>query len=656
MATYKLEQFMFKPWDQWPVEENELFTVVLRSGESFQMDTARMEISSTFWDLYKQFRKLEANPEHFLRSSLISNRDIENMNNAFIRSIYDVYRPEEFCKEELWLTLDRISTNIYNMTLEQYSEYIRGYGSIEYGELYFHPTMVEIREAIQPNPKSIIDGQKKATKFLLNEESIRHHPIIIDLRTNAVKMEQFLQTILVRGFNTDLDSHIYRKPIMANYFNGIIDPAEAMMESTLAAKALFFQDGPLKQTEYANRRLQLSASHVDLLIEGDCGVKSHDEITITKGRLSGMLGLYYEIGNELKPIREGDTHLIGKKLKLRMPHSCGYRHMQSICSTCFGELSHSIPYGTNLGVTGSGNTISVVSQGVLKVKHSENSTDIESIVLTTAEQDFIALSDCGENIHATQTVKEKGGVLILNARARGKDSNASMLPIILVSDVKGNADTSKITQFEKVTFGVPRNDGTGRSDLYHVTVSRGTRKSFLTAEFIRFIIKNDLRVSDDGKYYIPLDDWNVDKPIFELPRQHLNMRDFATEVVTFIQSSKGDSSSRHLGNLPQLSHYDYPADALVDLYDLVTSKISVHMAHLSTVILSMMVARDDDRNFHTPDANTPIKFARYEDIMSKRSLGGLFAYQKGANHVNKKLEQYINQNRPPHFLDGAVLP
>lgn len=655
MATYRIEQFLLKDWKDWPVEENEKFSVELKSGETFETNTGRMEVSSTFWSLFENFKRLEAKPAHFIQTYIISNRDIENINNAFIRDIYDSYEASEFCKEELWLLLDRVSTNIYNMVIDEYPEYVGGYSSPEFNELYQYPPIKEVRDAILPNPKSISTSQKKVIKILLTDDNLKYHPIVIDLRTSSVKMEQFLQIILVRGFNTDIDSHIYRKPILANYFKGITDPAEVMMESTLAAKALLFQDGPLKQTEYANRRLQLSAAHEDLLITGDCGQTANNVVEVTEARFKGLLGMMYLLDGKLTPLREEDLHVIDTSLTFRMPHSCGYRDKQCVCSTCYGELSHSIPYGTNIGVTASTNTISVVSQSVLKVKHSEDSTDIESIVLTEAEQDFVALNETGEHIHVTDDVKLTKGVIVLNARARGKDSNASMIPIVTPDMVEDGIDVSKLTQFEKITFNIPRTDGSGRSDSYHVTVSRGMRKSYLTNVFIRYILANDFKVEDDGKYYISLEHWNTDLPVLELPRQHLNMRDFASEVVTFIQSSKSNASARHLGTLPQLSHYDQPTEALVDLYDLVTSKISVHMSHLSVLLLSMMVRRGNVTDYSTPPITEPTQFARYEDIMSKRSLGGLFAYEKGAAQMNRRLEQYLNNDRPPHFLDGALL-
>ena len=135
MALYKIEQFIGKDWNKWPVEENERFDVILRTGERFVTDTAKMEVSSTR-KLYSNFKRLKAKPEHFFHTIPISNKNIDDILSTIITDIYDEYKVDEFCKEELWKILDEISTDIYAVAVVDYSAYVRGYGTIEFNELY----------------------------------------------------------------------------------------------------------------------------------------------------------------------------------------------------------------------------------------------------------------------------------------------------------------------------------------------------------------------------------------------------------------------------------------------------------------------------------------------------------------------------------------
>lgn len=658
MAIYKFEQFLNKDWSEWPVLENELFELVLRNGDRFEMTTAQMELSSAFWKFYRQYKQLDARKEHFITEAPISNKDITAIQSRFTRDVHESYGYGNYCKEDLWVTIDETTELVYSICILEYGEYVRGYGSKEFSALYEYPAVKEIRSGLRATSRSIADAQKATLHLLRTDEGLSRNPIVIDLITGNIKAEQLLQTILVRGFNTDIDSHIYPVPIMGNYFAGITDPAEVMMESTLAAKALLFQGAPLEQTEYANRRLQQSSSHVDFLIDGDCGSTTTSNIEITDKRFTFMLGLQYRNDKHSTGwsiMLDEDTHLIGTHQHFRHPFNCGYRDQQAICSACYGALAHSIPYGSNLGTVASTNSISQVSQAVLKVKHSEDSTDIEGINITEAERDFISLAENGEHIMLNSTLGKRGIQLVLNASAKGKELGASRIPILQLDDLDDASNASKHTQFEKVTFLVPSEDKNKRPVGYHVTVSRGTRKSYLTNKFLKYIVSSGFRTQDDGKYYIDLDTWDASKPVFELPRQHLNMKDFAAEVVVFIQSSRSGESNRHLGQLPQLGHYLNPTEALMDLADLVNSKVKVHLSHLSVVVLSMAVARDQTRNYHTPALGVPTKFAKFGDVMNNRSLGALFAYQGSGTQLNTSITQYLSRDRPHHLYDPILL-
>lgn len=658
MATYKFEQFLNKEWSEWPVLENELFKVALRSGDVFEMTTAQMELSSAFWKFFRQYKQLEARKEHFITKAPISNNDITDVQSRFTRDIHESYGYGNYCKEDMWKIIDETAELVYSICILEYGEYVRGYGSKEFSELYEYPPLKEIRDSLRATSKSISEAQKVTLHILRTDPALSRNPIVVDLITNNIKAEQLLQTILVRGFNTDIDSHIYSTPIMGNYFAGILDPAEVMMESTLAAKALLFQGAPLEQTEYANRRLQQSSAHVDFLIDGDCGSTVTSDIEITAKRFTFMLGLQYrnpKSSTGWSFMLDEDTHLIGTHQHFRHPFNCGYRDKQAVCSACYGELAHSIPYGSNIGTVASTNSISQVSQAVLKVKHSEDSTDIEDINITEAERDFISLAGNGEHIMLNSTLGKRGVQLVLNASAKGKELAASRVPILQLDDLEDTSNASKFTQFEKVTFLVPSEDKNKRPVGYHVTVSRGTRKSYLTTKFLHYIISNGFRTQDDGKYYIDLDMWDASKPVFELPRQHLNMKDFAAEVVVFIQSSRTGESNRHLGQLPQLGHYLDTTEALMDLADLVNSKVKVHLSHLSVVVLAMAVPGDKLRNYHTPPLGVPVRFAKFGDIMNNRSMGALFAYQGAGTQLNTSITQYINRDRPPHLYDPILL-
>lgn len=654
MQTYNISQFMFKDWDQWPCEENEKFLVALQDGVTFETDTAKMEVSSMFWGFFKEYKLLIATPEHFIRKAPISNKDIQNLQSRFIRDIHETYRARGYCKEEAWKVLEETAEEIYNTSILEYGEYLVGAGSIELSEIYHHPEIMKIRQNTKMNSKSISEGQKKTLQIMKTCPTLARNPFIIDLRTGNVKAEQFLQVILYRGFNTDLDDYIYKLPIMGNYFAGISDPAEVLMESTLAGKALLHQGAPLEQTEYANRMIQQSSAHVDLLIKGDCGSTAFAKMKVTSDLFMVMTGLYYKNDRgKLVPLSEDDTELIGETLEFRVPFYCGYRHMQCICETCYGDLAHSVPYGTNLGTIAATNSNSEVSQLVLKVKHSEDSADIEPINIPPRAQEYIYLSEDGEDIHVHQSLGLRDIKILIPTTVKDKIMRGSRLPVLSPDEIT-EANVHSISEFETISVEHPGEDGK-RPIRYHIAISRGNRKSSLSVEFLRYMIAEECTINDDGDYAVSLANWNCNNPVFKLPRLHLSMRDFANETLSFIRSSS-DSTSRNLSHQKQLRDYDDPTIALVDLATLFNSKVTVHMTHISIVMLSLMVSRDGSHGYYTPPLGVPTRFATYNEIQTNRSLGVLFAYQGGYSQINSNINQPLNTDRPPHLYDPLLLP
>jgi len=94
---------------------------------------------------------------------------------------------------------------------------------------------------------------------------------------------------------------------------------------------------------------------------------------------------------------------------------------------------------------------------------------------------------------------------------------------------------------------------------------------------------------------------------------------------------------------------------LLDLHELISSKVSVHFTHVAIVMLSMMVAKNNGNDWSIPPIEVPVKFAKYDQIINGGSLGPLFAYQ-GGRKILEDIDQYMNTNRMPHLMDPMLLP
>lgn len=658
MRKFSANVLLELPREKWPCADKEKFIICYDNGEELETNTYRTEISKFLWSALDDYPLVKLRPEHHIGGPgvPVSNDRIQSVQSAMYEDIHWTYVDRKgFNREEAWLKLYKSSELLYNRSIVDYSEYVRGLTSFDINRLYKYPPIKEIREKTFPNDGSIAKGYEAAKQILMNDPAIARNPVISDLRAGLMKMEQLLQIILYRGFNTDIGDEIYRVPIMGNYHQGILDPAEAMMESTLGAKAIIFQGQPLEQTEVANRRIQFSAATVDLLIMGDCGSTVLGKVEVTKERLKGLNGSYYrnpEGRGEYTAIRTNDKHLIGQTLEFRFPHACAWREKNCVCSTCYGLLAYSIPYGANIGHIAGTNTQSKVSQRVLKVKHSEQSTTAKRIVIGNDERPYILPAEAPNQIRLNPELKKHGIRMVLRTAAQPNAFNGSKLPIISERDLLDPGQSmARFSQFREVTFDVPTDK---RQPLrYHVSVSRGTKTSNLTREFLQFFVSKKFKIQNDGKYLIELDDWDFSQPVFELPNKHSSMKDFASEVEVFIRSSR-DSSDKHLGKLKQLKQYEDPIEAMLDLYDLITTEVPVLFTHISVIMLSMMVHRDV-RDYRIPALGVPFRFAKYDEVVNNRSLGPVAAYQK-MRDVLRNPAQYINTERCAHLLDPILCP
>lgn len=656
MRTFHSRQLLETPREKWPCLEKEKFNLVFEDGETLVTNTTRTEISVWLWVALEHYPKTKISVRHHIGEGPLSQNRIQSVLSEITRDIHLAYGELGYDREKLWYYNYKAHNRLYNKSIVEYAAYVRSVNSMHFSELYDYPPLAKIRESMRPDSLSIEKANKLASDLIMTDPNISRNPIVSDMRAGLIRMEQLLQIILVRGFNTDIDDYIYKHPIMGNYFAGITDPAEAMMDSTLAAKSIISQGQPLEQTEYANRKMQFTSMRMDLLVMRDCGHNELSKIEVTANRFKDMEGLNYldRSTGKLRAIRAEDKHLIGETLEFRLPFNCGFRHYGSVCKVCYGDLAYNIPRGANIGWIASTMTMSEVSQRVLKIKHSESSTVAEPIKINYGEMAYIRVGSVPNQICLNENLAKQNITLLLRAAVKDRAFNASRLPVLKLKDIGEGFSPAKHSQFREVTFEHPAVDDKKQPSRYHVSVSRGARMSYLTNDFLKYIIENKFRVREDGFYHILLDGWDFSKPVFELPNKHMSMRDFAAEVEVFIRSTR-DKSSRHLGQLKQLRQYEDPVEALLDMHELISSKVAVHFTHCAVVMASMMVSATDPKNPFIPKLGEPTRFAKYDQVMNSGSLGALFAYQGGREALDD-IEQYMNTNRPQHLLDPILMP
>lgn len=652
----------------WPLPD-EILEIEFDDG-ILKTNTRRTIVSWFCWELHRQFPLTPLYMRHHIGNGFFTAQHTLVAMSNIIRDLHYAYfdphlsdhQETAYDREAAWKTIARVENEIYNHLSINLEEWQTSTNAFHLLELFNNPRMKEIREAIKPNQLSITRAYERSTEVLMKDPNLLHNPIIRGLRSKQIKLHQMLQILVCRGYLTDIDQIIFRKPITVGFFEGLTSMHDIMIESCSAKKALISTKKPLRIVEYFNRKMQLSTVVVHTLLWKDCKSERYASIHVDPGMFRSLEGKFYltEKGR-LSPITESDRHLIGKTILIRSAMFCNHRGEGAVCRVCFGENAWSVPNKTNLGHVSSTEMCHEGSQLVLSTKHYDGSSVVDEIIISDHDAQYICvampdLNNQEEDNTDSSAIKfnarlaKMNPLLILESRARPPVDNASGLPSITKHTQIDHLSIHRITSFREVQIQVTNL----RDEEYtaHVSVSQGARLGALSKPMLRYIQENGYTVMPDGRFSVDLKDWDFDEVVFALPMRHSNMLDYMSEIEHFIRSPSKKDDQR-VSTVRKLKSYTDPVEALVDFHDLVSSKLSVNICHLEVILLSLMRPADDPDDYCLPAIDRESTFEEHGRLMAMRSAGGLLAYERQPDVIDD-VDSYLIKIRPPHVLDPFI--
>lgn len=639
-------------------QPDEKFTLVFDDGE---MVTTRRRtlISSYMWEVHREHSRLPILKRHHIGNGIFTSNTVNKILSNVARDMHELVGEDNYKREELWRQFHVIINDIYNVFSTALEAYVTSVNSFDFLEVYDHPPIKAIREGIKNTNVSVVRGYEKASDVFYQDEAIAHNQSIKNLRGGLVNGEQFNQIIVTRGFTTDHESTIFRNRVSGNYFSGIRSYAEALMESRTATKAIIFTKAPLKAVEYFNRKVQLSTHQVANIVMEDCGSEYFHEIEMNATRLRDFEGKYYLLEGELNggrnhyhTVQRSHQHLNGKTIFMRSAMFCKYRASGTICKTCMGELAYSVPYGTNVGHVSATVFCGQSSQLVLKIKHIERSSGVDPVIISEEERTYVLNGEEPTHIRLNPKLKDKKVTLIISALAKQNVDNASTISALSLKDIYPEMPLHRFSTLKDVSFEHVTDEGV--TMRYHIPVSRGARLSSLSYYFIKFMLEQQFTIGEDGAYHIDLEQWDFDRQAFELPSRHVSMLDYMSEVEVMYRSTR-EESTRHLGKIPLLTSYKNPTHALLDLHDLVSTRLEVNIAHLENMLLALSAPAHDKNDYRLPEYGQEIRFVKHGQAIAHRSMGVTMAFEDQVR-VMEDMQQYLETDRNPHMLDPILMP
>jgi hypothetical protein len=611
-------------------------------------------LSQYFWNFHRVYPDTPLLVEHLMDPTERLNKKTSlTLIGSCFWSVWDNYAGN--------VSLDALQRLSYEVTNLVYNEivlrlpgYITSISAKDITDVLYHPVLLDALTKSVPTQNSIQKIGKVVQDLLTKEGELIGNRPAESAKSGLVSAGQQNQIFGDRGFVTDIDSNVFRNPVMTGYGRGMHKLHDYAVESRSASKALFFAKDPLAEVEYLNRQLQLLAQSLKHLFKGDCGSEVMLPLTITTSSdLKTYEGKYYYATSEqvktptLFRITKEDKHLVGQTVMVRTPLGCKCLPHQGVCQACLGEISLQIPDGANLGHLSVIELCSGVSQNVLSTKHLDSSSSVEQFHIAEGDRAFLNNGSKDSLIRLAPGLKSRKPVLTVSQAAAFNLTelhhvkDLTILPITRISEI----DFVNITCDEL---------GTDERVSLDLAVSVGTRRASFTPGFLAFIKKKGWVATEDRGYVIDLSGWDFTKDVFELPLKNINTMEFMAEVAAIIKFNR--LKRRREKRAKELARsVDELAALVVELHDTVNRRFTFNIAHCELILSLCLVRSAKDNDYRFPGPEDDREFAPFKELMNNRSMGVAYAFEKHGQTL-LSIDSFLNGNRCSHPMDRIYVP
>jgi len=481
-------------------------------------------------------------------------------------------------------------------------------------------------------------------------EKYSHNDIGKAYIAGTVNPNQIKQLLGARGYVTEIDSTIFKYPIASSFTLGLSSIYDMATESRSGAKALFLSNKAIQSSEYLSRELQLVCMSVEKLVDGDCGSTDYVKWFVkgstdgSKSDLKNMAGKHYfdPVSNSIKIIKITDKHLEGTTVLLRTAMKCKHPDKNSVCTTCFGELSYGVHPHASLGHIATTTMTQKISQAILSTKH----------LATSATSSSVALDDIGKQFF---TIKNKDGIAfksVLLGRVKTKmylivdQASAYGIKDLTTSMDVRKLNPARVSRISHITILTV--DQKGNRELYPINIKTINRYGNFTYDFLEYIQTNGYTLTSSDEYMIDLVNWKQAIPVIKLPEVEFNFLALSNAVKSefkFMDIIKGDRSSETQESLLQ------------KVFDLVNSKLDVNIALLEVIIYAFTITsiKDGDYTLGRTDSENSANLMKIDGIIKNRSLGAAYGYERVLSTIIDP-KSFIGENRTAHPLDVLIAP
>lgn len=532
----------------------------------------------------------------------------------------------------LKLTYD-ISSLIYNEIIHRVSDAVVTIDATDFVKVVESEEIKNIHSRILPQPESIELSYRGIRNYVNDPNNTNRFTSAY--RARAINDNQANQCIGPRGFVTDLDRTVFKRPILNGFIRGMGNLYELMTESRTAAKSLNATETHIRTSEYASRRIQLLTMSVRKPDPNDCGSNHYWDIYLTEKYLPNLKGIWYIVndGDELKCFEGNETELINKVVKIRTAFGCQAPKRDTICTKCLGRVSQNFKENSNLGYLATSYLMEKLTQSILSTKHLTHSVKKSAIILDGNAIKFFRSTDDNEIFLRTDVDLKKYSIVL-------PASKLSKLTDVLSLD-HTNVDLNKIGDLDVVALrDTSKTNPTNES----VNISYNDRTSTITKGLLRYIKETDYTVDVRGNYIVPLTNWNVREPIFYNPLKETNIITFVNKIASMIEATKARR------NTTLQEHF-------FDLADTIFDQLSCNLTILQIIVYATTSYNAEEGNYRLGRGSPNMLHTNKSLLFRNRSVSQLMVYETQIKELMiHPVQTFSNKYRSNHPMDVLFVP
>lgn len=630
------------------------FILVFDDGVEIVTNHKETIFSRYAWEFHNRYHGTPLLAKHHVNTVLRGGRvtmgtHLELLNNILWDAadyIAPSYTPTEmsYKRYELGELSYEITNRIYNDFTVRCEEYVGTLFLLDFHQIFRHPELEAAYDSRFPDDEWVSDIYSTIERILRHKSS-HENPLSKVYRSGLVSSRQLLQCLGPRGYVTDIDQVRFAFPVTRGYYQGIRSYYQYSVETSSTARSLYSAKGPLQDTEYFSRKLQLMCMTVENLHYGDCGTTRYMKWHVrgktenAESDLNIIEGKYYlDDDGTLKAVSVNDKHLEGKTLNLRAIRYCKHPDPVGVCSTCFGLMSEQIPPKSNLGHACCTHIAEKSAQGVLSTKHLDVSARIDAVMIAPEWQRYIKVDSDGNSYTFADNIKSmfKNGRIKLRLNQEG----ALNLADVFITESVGNIPESRFTEFEEITLEI---DG----EQFVVPINHEKRNGYLTWDFLDYIRTQGFTMDEEyGQYVIDLSGWKNSKTFMSLPMKQFSMSDHSKDIAQVLESSVKEVAER--------DRLIDPSTTLIELATLTNKRIKVNLAPLEVTLYGAMIRTAAGYDYALPKPHTESGLGVMKYVILYRSLSAYMAFEHHAVAVYSP-ESYVLKNRPENLMDAIVM-